>query len=34
MSDGFIVFIRHEDKLLLLKRGEEVTDFANCCDGV
>ena len=34
MSDGFIVFIRHEDKLLLLKRGEEVTDFANCWDGV
>nr|AIF14660.1 transcription antitermination protein (nusG) [uncultured marine group II/III euryarchaeote KM3_67_F03]AIF14767.1 transcription antitermination protein (nusG) [uncultured marine group II/III euryarchaeote KM3_67_H09] len=34
MSDGFIVFIRHEDKLLLLKRGEEVTDFGNCWDGV
>jgi len=34
MSDGFIIFIRHEDKLLLLKRGEEVTDFANCWDGI
>mgnify|MGYP004002396101 FL=1 len=34
MSDGFIVFIRFEDKLLLLKRSEGVADFANSWDGI
>ncbi len=34
MSDGFIVFIRHEDKVLLLQRSSEVADFKNCWDGV
>ena len=34
MSNGFIVFIRHADKVLLLKRSDEVSDFNSMWDGV
>ncbi|HJL60125.1 MAG TPA: hypothetical protein QF621_07210, partial [Candidatus Thalassarchaeaceae archaeon] len=34
MSNGFIVFIRHADSVLLLKRSDEVSDFGNLWDGV
>ncbi len=34
MSDGFIVFIRNADKVLLLKRSDEVSDFNGKWDGV
>ena len=34
MSDGFIVFIRHADKVLLMKRSDEVSDFNGMWDGV
>ncbi len=33
MSNGFIVFIRHADSVLLLKRSDEVSDFGNLWDG-
>ncbi len=34
MADGFIVFIRFEDKVLLCKRSDETADFSGCWDGV
>jgi len=33
-SDGFIAFVRHEDKVLLLQRADSVADFAGAWDGI
>jgi transcriptional antiterminator NusG len=34
MSDAFIAFVRHEDKVLLMQRAEGVADFPGAWDGV
>ncbi len=33
-SDGFVAFIRHEDKVLLMQRADGVADFPGAWDGV
>jgi len=33
-SDAFIAFVRHEDKVLLMKRADGVADFPSAWDGV
>ena len=33
-SDGFVAFIRHEDKVLLMQRADGVADFPSAWDGV
>jgi len=34
MSDAFIAFVRHEDKVLLMQRADGVADFPGAWDGV
>ncbi len=34
MSDAFVVFVRHEDKVLLMQRADGVADFPGAWDGV
>ena len=34
MSDAFTVFIRHEEKVLLMQRADEVADLPGAWDGV
>ena len=34
MTDAFVVFVRFEEKLLLLKRGASDGDFPGLWDGV
>ena len=33
-SDSFVVFIRHEDKVLLMRRGDNQPDFPGAWDGI
>ena len=33
-SDSFVVFVRHEDKVLLMRRADGVADFPGSWDGV
>ena len=33
-GDAFVVFIRHEDKVLLMQRADGVADFPGAWDGV
>ena len=34
MSDAFVAFVRHEDKVLLMQRADGVADFPGAWDGV
>ena len=34
MSDAFTVFVRHEEKVLLMQRADEVADLPGAWDGV
>ena len=34
MSDAFIAFVRHEDKVLMMQRADGVADFPGAWDGV
>ena len=34
MSDAFTVFIRHEEKVLLMQRADEVADLPGAWDGI
>ena len=34
MSDAFVAYIRHEEKVLLMQRADEVSDFPGAWDGV
>ena len=34
MSDAFVAYIRHAEKVLLMQRADEVSDFAGAWDGV
>ena len=34
MSDAFIAFVRHENKVLLMQRADGVADFPGAWDGV
>jgi isopentenyldiphosphate isomerase len=34
MSDAFTVFIRHEEKVLLMQRADEVSDLPGAWDGI
>ena len=34
MSDAFIAYVRHEDKVLIMQRADEVSDFPGAWDGV
>jgi transcriptional antiterminator NusG len=34
MSDAFIAFVRHEDKVLLMQRADGVADFPGAWDGI
>ena len=33
MSDAFVAYIRHAEKVLLMQRADEVSDFAGAWDG-
>ena len=32
MSDAFVAYIRHEEKVLLMQRADEVSDFPGAWD--
>ena len=34
MSDAFVVYVRHGEKVLILQRSDEVADFPGAWDGV
>ena len=34
MSDTFVVYVRHEEKVLIMQRADEVADFPGAWDGV
>ena len=34
MSDAFVAYIRHGEKVLLMQRADEVADFPGAWDGV
>ena len=34
MSDSFIAFVRHEDKVLLMQRSDDAVDFPDAWDGI
>ena len=34
MSDAFTVFVRHEEKVLLMQRADEVSDLPGAWDGI
>ena len=34
MSDAFVVYVRHGEKVLIMQRADEVADFPGAWDGV
>ena len=34
MSDAFVVYVRHGEKVLIMQRSDEVADFPGAWDGV
>jgi len=34
MSDAFIAYVRHEEKVLIMQRADEVSDFPGAWDGI